>query len=52
MKYYQLNKNDKVLVTFEVILKDFVKDNTEAHPYYKLSFSFTAMNYLDLMNAF
>ena len=36
MKYYQLNKNDKVLVTFDVILKDFTLDNAEAHPYYTL----------------
>lgn len=51
LDYYQTSVTEKKLVKANVILSDF-HECDELHPYYTLVVIFSAMDYLDLINAF
>lgn len=53
LEYYQMSKTVKKLVKASVILTNFQRiDETNLHPSYTLNVVFSAMDFLDLINAF
>lgn len=53
LEYYQISKTEKKLVKATVILSDFITINeNNLHPKYNLNVVFSAMDFLDLINAF
>jgi len=52
LEYYQVTTTMKKLVKASVILSNFKNIDTSLHPYYTLNVVFTAMGFLDLINAF
>lgn len=53
IKYYQIDKYHKKLVSVNIILKDFKKTDEESLPYtYVLNVKYKGMGYFELINAF